>query len=412
MASLLPVLPPPGTPEPVPEVEISADFREFRALGTIAEMVAFGRKVIDDLTFPTARAWAKSGRGVIGCFPVYTPQELVHSMDLLPVLIQGGGENIDITHADAPLGSFLCSVSKSTLELALTGRLQSFSGFVFPYICDVSRNLEGIFGRVLPGRPTHMLHLPQNFHSAATLPFLMAEYRRFIAMLREAGGRAYSPEALTASIELFERHRARVAELARLKLEEPWRLTFTEFYVLVRLGNLLPREVHLELLERALVEASGRDRRPKDAIRIALVGSFCEQPTLDLLDLLEQVGCYVVDDELQMQHRWYSSVPAGADPLERLARAYVSSPVDIGVRATPTTKGEAILAKVDRARAQAVVFLTAKFCEPALEDVVLYRRALDTRKIPYLHLEFEEKSTSYEQSRLQLETFVESILFD
>jgi benzoyl-CoA reductase subunit C len=412
MATLLPVLPPPGTPAPVPEVEISADFREFRSLETIDSMVAFGRKVLDDLTFPTARAWAKSGRGVIGCFPVYTPQELIHSMDLLPVLIQGGGENIDITHADAPLGSFLCSVSKSTLEMALTGRLAPFSGFIFPYICDVSRNLEGIFSRVLPNRPSHMLHLPQNFHSEATLPFLVAEYRRLIAKLHEAGGRAYSASALTESIALFERHRARVAELARLKLEEPWRLTLTEFYVLVRLGNLLPREIHLALLERAIADARQRERKPKDAIRVALVGSFCEQPTLDLLDLLEQVGCYVVDDELQMQHRWYAKIPEGADPLERLARAYVSSPVDIGVRATPTTKGEAILAKVDRARAQGVVFLTAKFCEPALEDVVLYRRALDGRKIPYLHLEFEEKSTSYDQSRLQLETFVESILFD
>ncbi len=67
---------------------------------------------------------------------------------------------------------------------------------------------------------------------------------------------------------------------------------------------------------------------------------------------------------------------------------------------------------MDAADAQGVIFLTAKFCEPALEDVVLYRKALDERKIPYLHLEFEERSAAYEQSRLQLETFVESILFD
>jgi benzoyl-CoA reductase/2-hydroxyglutaryl-CoA dehydratase subunit BcrC/BadD/HgdB len=105
-------------------------------------------------------------------------------------------------------------------------------------------------------------------------------------------------------------------------------------------------------------------------------------------------------------------VEPDGDPLVNLASAYAKSQIDIGVRATPTTKGEAIVSRVEAAQAKAVIFLTAKFCEPALEDVVLYRKALDREKIPYLHLEFEERSAAYEQSRLQLETFVESILFD
>ena len=113
-----------------------------------------------------------------------------------------------------------------------------------------------------------------------------------------------------------------------------------------------------------------------------------------------------------MLHRWCPYIEPGADPLESLATSYVRTPVDIGVRATPTTKGAAVLSRVDAAKAQGVLFLTAKFCEPALEDVVLYRRALEARGLPYLHMEFEEKSTTYEQARLQLETFVESILFD
>jgi benzoyl-CoA reductase/2-hydroxyglutaryl-CoA dehydratase subunit BcrC/BadD/HgdB len=166
------------------------------------------------------------------------------------------------------------------------------------------------------------------------------------------------------------------------------------------------------MLRRALVELRARRRKPKDAIRVLVVGPFCEQPTLDLLQLIEDVGCSVVGDELQMLNRWTPPVDAGEDPLQSLAAAYVRSPIDIGVRATPTTKGEAILSRVDAGSARGVLFLTAKFCEPALEDVVLYRRALDRRQVPYLHMEFEEKSTTFELARLQLETFVESILFD
>lgn len=400
----------PGTP---PGLELSDDLHELAGLTTVDEIVRWAREIVQDPTFPTVRAWTRSGRKAAAFFPVYTPQEIAHSMGMLPVLLQGGGESIDITRADAPLGSFLCSISKSSLELALTGRLAPFSAFVFPYICDVSRNLEGIFSRVLPGRPTHMLHLPQNFTSGASVPFLVSEYGRLIRELEAAGGRPFSSESLRESLALYNTHRARVAELIALKQREPWRLTATELYLLIRLGNYLPRELHLKLLEAALRDLAARPRgRPKDSIRVVVVGPFCEQPTLDLLDLLEEVGCYVVDDELQMLHRWYGAVPLTGDPLTALATAYVATPVDLGVRAVPTSKGASILAKVRSADAKGVVFLTAKFCEPALEDVVLYRRALDGAGIPYVHLEFEEKSSAYEQSRLQLETFVESILFD
>ncbi len=400
-----------GTDAP-PALELTDDLSEFGRAPSLEAATALAREVIADPTYPTVRAWTRGGRGAVGCFPVYTPHELVHAQGLLPVALHGGGESVEISHADAALGSFLCSISKSTLELALTGRLAPFRALVFPYICDVSRNLEGIVARQLPGTVTHMLHLPQNFRSPATVPFLTAEYRRLSAKIERAGGAPYRPERLAASLGLFDTQRRLLAELATVRREKPEQLTFLEAYLLRRLGGLLPREVHVPLVERALAEVARRPAKRRDAIRVLLVGPFCEQPTLDLLDLIEQVGCSVVEDDLLQSYAWYDRVGPGGDPLVELASAYVRSPIDLGVRAAPTTKGEAILRRVESSRAQAVIFLTAKFCEPALEDVVLYRRALDRQKVPYLHLEFEERSTAYEQVRLQLETFVESILWE
>ncbi len=402
----------PDASDSPPVLELHGELEEFSRAAPLDVTLRLAREIVTDPTYPTVRAWTRSGRSAVGCFPVYTPQELLHSIGLLPVALHGGGENVEISHADAALGSFLCSISKSTLELALTARLAPFRGFVFPYICDVSRNLEGIFARVLPETPTYMLHLPQNFRSGATVRFLVSEYRRLAERLERAGARPYAPGPLAASIELFNAQRSRIAELAARRRAHPGQISLAESYLLRRLGGLLPREIHVPLLDRVLAELSERPVRSRDAIRVALVGPFCEQPSLDLIDLLEQVGCEVVDDELLPLYGWYGRIDPSGDPLEALARAYVESPVDIGVRAAPSTKGGAILDRVEAAKAQGVIFLTAKFCEPALEDIVLYRKALDRERIPYLHLEFEERSTSYEQARLQLETFVESILFD
>ncbi len=407
-----------GTPsEPLPVLlpsgqALSPDLRELRDLKNLEEILKNARELIRDLSFPTARAWAAGGGTSVAFFPVYTPHEIAHSLGMLPVTVHGGGEDLEITHADAALGSFLCSISKSTLELAITGCLDPFSAYVFPYICDVSRNLEGILCRLKPGSATHMLHLPQNFTSPATIPFLVTEYRRLIAKFEKVSGNRYQASELTQSLKLYNERRRAIEELSELRRKEPWKLPTSELYLLERMGDLLPPEAHLPLLRRSLEQARERSRTKRDAVRVLVVGPFCEQPTPDMLALVEEAGCYVVGDELNMLHHWTPTVPLDGDPLENMARSYVQTPVDIGVRATPIPKGDSIVARARAVDAQGVLFLTAKFCEPALEDVVLYRRGLDREKIPYLHMEFEERSTAYEQSRLQIETFVESVLFD
>jgi benzoyl-CoA reductase subunit C len=50
-------------------------------------------------------------------------------------------------------------------------------------------------------------------------------------------------------------------------------------------------------------------------------------------------------------------------------------------------------------------------CEPGLDEQVAYVHALDQAGVPYFVGEFEEKMTSFDQFQIQLETFVENVLF-
>ena len=65
-----------------------------------------------------------------------------------------------------------------------------------------------------------------------------------------------------------------------------------------------------------------------------------------------------------------------------------------------------------RARAQAAIVTAAKMCEPGLEEQVAYTHALDRAGIPYFVSEFEENMSSFETLAVQLETFVENLMFD
>jgi benzoyl-CoA reductase subunit C len=71
-----------------------------------------------------------------------------------------------------------------------------------------------------------------------------------------------------------------------------------------------------------------------------------------------------------------------------------------------------LLKRIRESGAQAAIITAAKMCEPGLEEQVAYTKALERENIPYFVSEFEENMTSFDQLEIQLETFVENILFD
>src|SRR6266496_4552843 len=109
-------------------------------------------ELITDVDFKSVSAWksANPGAKAIAYFPVYAPAEIIHAFGALPVALHGAGDRLDLQHADARFGSFICSIVKSTLELGMTGRLEPFDGFLFSSICDSARNLCFVIKRNFP----------------------------------------------------------------------------------------------------------------------------------------------------------------------------------------------------------------------------------------------------------------------
>jgi benzoyl-CoA reductase subunit C len=369
-----------------------------------------------DFTFPAVKRWTEQhpeGR-VIGHFQVYFPEEIVHAAGMLPLKVMGAGDQLESRRADSHIGSFICSICRSSLELGLSGRLQALSAFYTHPICDVARNLAGIWGRNFPQQPAEILYLPQNAGSAHAARHLADEYRRLQDNLERIAGRPVTTEALNRSIAVFNENRRLIRELYAVKREAPWLLSAREAYVLVRAGSVMQRDEHNRLLSAALGALEARQGRKQDRVRVVFEGGFCEQPPLDMLQLIEE-ACYVVDDDLLIGMRWMTEdVAAGTDdPLLALATAYLEqstySPVQHDDR---KPKEEMLLGRIQASGAQAAILAAAKMCEPGMDEQVAYSRALEARGIPYLIVEFEEKMSGLERMRMEVETFVESILFD
>lgn len=365
--------------------------------------------IVEDTTFPTVRRWRDNGGKVVGHFQVYFPEEIAHAGGLLPFKMRGAP--VEPTHAESRFGSYLCSIVKTSLELVLSHRVE-LDAFVTHPICDAARNLAGVWGRNF-SYPCRILYLPQNPNSAFAPRYLRDEYERMLRVCEELAGRAIGDAELNRSIAVFNENRALLRRLSTLRRERPWLLPVDDAYVLLALAGLVPREEHNALLQAVLPQLEGRQISKQDKIRVVLEGGFCEQPPLDLLRAIGR-SCYVVDDDLLIGLRWLvADVPLGDDPLLALAESYIDrsahSPVQHDLR---KPKERMLRERLEGCGAQAAILLAAKMCEPGLEELVVHTRALDQSGTRYFVSEFEENMSSFDQLEIQLETFVENLLFD
>ena len=372
------------------------------------DIIALSRDLLEDADYPTVKRWRGGGGKVLGHFQVYFPEELAHAAGMLPLKIQGAA--VEGRQAEARFGSYLCSIVKSSLELALSERAQ-LDLFVSHPICDVARNLAAIWERNVD-YPCRILYLPQNANSSYSAQYLRDEYARILTLIEEISGRRVTDDDLRASLGIFNENRRLLREMYAIKRDTPWLLSVDEAYALMAIGGRIPREEHNGLLTAALPGIRARRARPQDRMRVVFEGGFCEQPPPDLLRAIGQ-SCYVVDDDLLIGLRWIEAdVETDGDPMLNLATAYLEkssySPVQHDLR---KPKEKMLLERIRASRADAAIITAAKMCEPGLDEQVAYTHALDEAGIPYFVSEFEEKMTSFDQFQIQLETFVENVLF-
>jgi benzoyl-CoA reductase subunit C len=374
----------------------------------VDEVLYFCRELVEDTDFPTVKRWREAGGKVLGHFQVYFPEEIAHAAGMLPVKMRGAP--LEPTRADSHFGSYLCSILKTSLETSLRGRLE-LDVFVSHPICDAARNLAAIWGRNFD-YPCQILYLPQNPNSGHSIEYLAGEYRRVVELVESVTGNSVTTADLQNSLGVFNENRRLLRALYDIKRETPWQISAEDAYCLVSVGGLIPREEHNDLLRTVLPALAERSVKPEDRIRVVFEGAFCEQPPLDLVRVLGR-SCYIVDDDFLIGLRWLTGdVPIDGDPLTALATAYIErssySPVQHDLR---KPKEKMLLERIRSARAEAAIIAAAKMCEPGLEEQVAYSATLEKENIPYFLTEFEENMTSFEHLELQVETFLENLLF-
>jgi len=381
---------------------------------TTTEIVARCQDLYDDLRFTSARDWkdAEPGRKVIGHLPIYVPRELIHAAGMLPLGIMGGGDNLEVIHGDAYYQSYICRIPRSTIELGLSGRLDFVDGMIFPSICDVIRNLSGMWKMLFPDIYSKYFDVPQTYDDEIGGTFYIGEMREFLADLETLAGHKITDDDIRNSIAVYNENRRVIADLYRLRAAKPWQAPASEAYLVVRAGLVLPVEDHTRLVRDYIAAASSESRPIKDNSRVVLTGMFCEQPPLNLIKSLELSGCYVVDDDFMLVSRWLiGDVPLEGDPVYNLAQAFLHQSMSTAAKYEPNEaeKGQFLVRAVRETGAEGVIFASTSFCDPALLDRPMLQNVLKAADIPFIAFKYAENSGQMQPIREQAGTFVDSI---
>ena len=378
------------------------------------QIVARCERLFEDLRFGAVKDWkaAAPGRKAVGYLPIYVPREIVHAAGMLPVGIFGGGDQMEVIQGDAYYQSYICRIPRSTLELGLTGKLDCLDGMLFPSICDVIRNLSGMWQILFKDKYVKYFDLPQNYDDDTGGRFYIHEMQTLRKDLSALGGREVTDDDLRHSIAVYNENRRAVRELYAYRAQRPWQAPTSEVYLVLRAGMVLPVEDFTQLIRDYLAATDAVARPMRDNARIVLTGAFCEQPPLGLIKSIEMAGCYVVDDDFQLIQSWLlDEVPVNHDPLGELSKAFLhrSASTSSKYDEKKADKGQFLLRQVKTRGAEGVIFAAPSFCDPALLERPMLQEILAKHKIPYTAFKYAENTGQMAPIREQAGTFADSI---
>lgn len=376
-----------------------------------APSMAMLQTVADDpVTY--AHDW-KTGhqRPVVGSFPMNFPVELVHAAGALPVIIQES--RTPITEGRSLLAEFYCGYTRSVADQAAIGELDVFDALVAADHCVQLLGAVDAIRYTRPEKPVHFAQFTSAMDDAWTQPRVDGRIDELKSQIETVTGKAVETDTLSASIKAFNRNRQLLRHFYALRRSGRARITASEMQLLVKSSMVMDIDQHTAILQTILAELTVPDNEPDDVVRLHISGHFCHAPRPEILDVIEESGAIVVDDDLYTGYRYISTdVPESEDPLAALSSWYLERNVTTPCPTRVTSEVDwdtYLLNSIAASGASGVLALMAKFCEPHMLYYPELRKALDSHNIPSLLIETEHEGIPVEKLRTQMETFVERI---
>lgn len=349
-------------------------------------------------------AYLAAGEKVVLTVPVYTPEEIIHSMGLIPM--GAWGADMPLERSKEYFPAFICSVMQSILELGIQGVYEGVSAIVIPSLCDSLKCLGQNWKYAVPGIPFIPMTYPQNRAGEIGKNFTRAGYERVIADLESVADTKFSEEKLAASIQVYNRHNAAMRHFDAIVSNHP-EVTAAQRSDVYKSAYFMRKEEHTELVE-ALIDALEQSTPSGQKLKVMTSGILCDSPAL--LEIFDELGLQIVADDIAAESRQYrTDVPEDLSPMDGLCEKFARMDHCSVLWDVEKKRPELIVETAKSRGAKGVIVALTKFCDPEEFDWPYIKRACDQANLPAVLIEVDRQMGNFEQARTLLQTLADTI---
>ncbi|MDR2088630.1 MAG: 2-hydroxyacyl-CoA dehydratase family protein [Clostridiales Family XIII bacterium] len=348
----------------------------------------------------------ETGREAIGCFPIYTPDEIVYAAGYLPVGMWGGKTQIRL--ADKYLQGFCCSIMRANMEFGLQGTYDFLKAVIIPAFCDTLKCICENWKVAVPQIPAIPMVYPQNRKLETGFRYLIAELKRVKKEIEGIKGAEISEAELEKAFRIYEEYRAVMRDFVKASAVHPLTVSPVARHLIIKAGFFMDKAKYTALV-RGIVE--GLQALPEEkcrgvkAVATGLIGEPAELPEI----FGENGICIAADDFAQESRQFRVKGREEGSVWEKMAYRTVDQEGCTFLFDEEKPKGRMLIRMTEETGAKAVIVCMMKFCDPEEFDFPVIKEELEAARIPILCLEIDQQMDSFEQIRTRVQSFVEML---
>ena len=348
--------------------------------------------------------YCSHGEKVILTAPVYVPEEIIHSMGMVPFGAWGG--DLELSNSKQYYPAFICSIAQSILELGMKGNYKGATAIIVPSLCDTLKTLGENWKYAVPSIPFIPMTYPQNRSTDFGIAYTKSSYEYVIQELEKLGG-TFTLESLAKSNDVYNEHNKAMRQLSKI-LAVHSGITASQRSDIFKSAFFMKKEEHTVLVKELIKELENLESN-SEKIPVILSGIIADNPELN--QIFDDCNLHIVADDIAAQSRQYRvDVPESEDALQALAMKFGKMDNCSVLYNSKKPRIQWIIEQAKEYKAQGVIMVQTKFCDPEEFDYVILKRACEKEDITLVTIELDRQMCKFEQIKTTIETFRDMLM--
>ena len=346
------------------------------------------------------------GKKAIGVIPYFAPEELVYAAGMVPFGMWGAETQVSESKRYFP--AFYCSIIHTALDLGIKGEYDGLSAVMIPLTCDTLKGMGANWRYGVKNIPVIDVAYAQNRTIPAGEEFTESQFKKIRRQVEEIAGVKISDKALAEANKVYNANRKECLRFTELAASHPQTVSLTDRAMVLKARYFVERDVHTALIKELNDALEVLPEEKAKGSRIVTTGIIADSP--ELLGILQDNGFVIAADQITHESVDFRSLADETiDPVKALAKR-LNGIKGTSVLFDPAKSRNTELAEIAKAvKADGVLWVLTKFCDPEEFDYVPARKILDEAGIPMLQIEVDQQMVNYGQIRTAVETFREML---